>query len=286
MYFSNTDSGASDESESDVWESDEADNDATQSTSEPEEPEIPVAPKKTPAAAKPKPRQPAKRKSVAEIENDSEDDVAKSRSASKRSRRSSQKPNKLKDYNENSEESDEEEEEILSSSSDEDDDDQDTDFKSPGKKMNRKKAPIKKKVVNTKKKTISKRKSNRQSTDEEEAPVKPLTNGTKSNRSSSSRRSRRVDDDNDNLLLLDTVSCYDLLSALAKHDDVWPFDRPVNKVDVPDYYKVIQHPMDLAKVKSKLNLGEYSSNYDFMNDIQLIFRNCDLYNNSGSPIYR
>lgn len=101
------------------------------------------------------------------------------------------------------------------------------------------------------------------------------TNGT-------SRRSRRAGDE----LLLDNVVLYGLLTDIKNHKDSWPFDRPVNKAEVPDYYNVIQRPMDFAKIKSKLNLGEYSSNYDFMSDIQLVFTNCDLYNVNGSEIYQ
>lgn len=101
------------------------------------------------------------------------------------------------------------------------------------------------------------------------------TNGT-------TRRSRRAGDE----LLLDNVVLYGLLTDIKNHKDSWPFDRPVNKAEVPDYYKVINRPMDFAKIKSKLNLGEYSSNYDFMSDIQLVFTNCDLYNTSGSEIYQ
>jgi hypothetical protein len=97
-----------------------------------------------------------------------------------------------------------------------------------------------------------------------------------------SRRSRRAGDE----LLLDNVVLYGLLTDIKNHKDSWPFDRPVNKAEVPDYYNVIQRPMDFAKIKSKLNLGEYASNYDFMNDIQLVFTNCDLYNTSGSEIYQ
>lgn len=108
---------------------------------------------------------------------------------------------------------------------------------------------------------------------EEDDSIK--TNGT-------TRRSRRAGDD----LLLDNVLLYGLLTDIKNHKDSWPFDRPVNKAEVPDYYNVIQRPMDFAKIKSKLNLGEYSSNYDFMSDIQLVFTNCDLYNTSGSEIYQ
>lgn len=101
-----------------------------------------------------------------------------------------------------------------------------------------------------------------------------------SQRLSSSRRNRVSND-----LLLDNVTIYKLLDEISKHKDSWPFVRPVSRSEVPDYYKVIKNPMDLAKIKSKLNMGKYSSNYEVMNDIQLIFENCDLYNQNDSEIY-
>lgn len=105
---------------------------------------------------------------------------------------------------------------------------------------------------------------------------------TESRTSTSNRRARRAVDD----CLLDNISLHALLSDIAKHADSWPFERPVSRSDVPDYYSVIDNPMDFAKIKSKLNLGEYSSNYSMMSDIQQVFTNCDLYNSSGTPIYK
>lgn len=103
---------------------------------------------------------------------------------------------------------------------------------------------------------------------------------TQSGRVSNSRRSRLSAD-----LLLDHVHLIKLLDEVMKHRDAWPFLRPVIKSEVPDYYKVIKNPMDLAKVKSNLNTGKYSSNYEVASDLQLIFKNCDLYNQNGSDIY-
>lgn len=76
-----------------------------------------------------------------------------------------------------------------------------------------------------------------------------------------------------------------LLDEVSKNDNAWPFLRPVSRYEVPDYYKVIKHPMDLAKIKSKLNTGHYSTNSEVMKDIQLIFQNCDMYNQNESDIY-
>lgn len=100
--------------------------------------------------------------------------------------------------------------------------------------------------------------------------------------SSSSRKGRRTGDD----LPLNSVALYTLLDDTLKHPDSWPFDRPVSVKEVPDYYTIIKNPMDFAKIKSKLNMGEYTINEQMMNDIQLVFRNCDLYNTDETEIYR
>lgn len=109
----------------------------------------------------------------------------------------------------------------------------------------------------------------------------PPTPSASSSRLSSSRRNRVSTE-----LLLDHVMLGKLLEEICKHSDAWPFARPVVKSEVPDYYKVIKQPMDLAKIKSNLNVGKYSSNYDVINDLQLIFRNCDLYNSPETEIFQ
>lgn len=100
-----------------------------------------------------------------------------------------------------------------------------------------------------------------------------------SQRTSTSRR-RATED-----LLLDHVAVTKLLDEVCKNENSWPFLRPVSRHEVPDYYKVIKNPMDLAKIKSKLNTGRYTNNSEVMRDIQLIFENCDLYNQNDSEIY-
>ncbi|XP_058840263.1 bromodomain adjacent to zinc finger domain protein 1A isoform X2 [Topomyia yanbarensis] len=100
--------------------------------------------------------------------------------------------------------------------------------------------------------------------------------------SSSSRRARRTADN----LPLNSVALYTLLDDILKHQESWPFDRPVSVKEVPDYYTIIKNPMDFAKIKSKLNMGEYTINEQMMNDVQLVFRNCDLYNTDETEIYQ
>lgn len=121
--------------------------------------------------------------------------------------------------------------------------------------------------------TRSKRK--RHSSDEHTSP------------STSNRRSgrRNVENDDENLVLHAPI-LYKLLDQISKHPASWPFNRPVTLKEVPDYHQIIKNPMDFAKIKSRLNMGHYKTDYDVMNDIQLVFSNCDLYNGSGSEIYR
>ncbi|XP_068152075.1 bromodomain adjacent to zinc finger domain protein 1A [Drosophila tropicalis] len=104
----------------------------------------------------------------------------------------------------------------------------------------------------------------------------------KNNNNNNNRRSgRRTNDD----LPLNSSALYDLLERTMKHKLAWPFLRPVLSSEVPDYHQIVKTPMDLAKVKSKLNMGEYQLNEELLNDIQLVFHNCDLYNVEGNEIY-
>uniref|UniRef100_A0A182W5K3 Bromodomain adjacent to zinc finger domain protein 1A n=1 Tax=Anopheles minimus TaxID=112268 RepID=A0A182W5K3_9DIPT len=99
---------------------------------------------------------------------------------------------------------------------------------------------------------------------------------------SAARRSRRTGED----LPLNSVALYVLIDDILKHPNSWPFNRPVSAKEVPDYYAVIKNPMDFARIKSKLNMGDYKINEQMMSDVQLVFRNCDLYNTDETDVYR
>ena len=83
-----------------------------------------------------------------------------------------------------------------------------------------------------------------------------------------------------------TISLGTLIDEVIKHKNAWPFTKPVSTAEVPDYLEVIKTPMDFSKIKSKLNLGDYSSNEQAMKDVELVFFNCDLYNIANSEIYK
>lgn len=60
-----------------------------------------------------------------------------------------------------------------------------------------------------------------------------------------------------------------------------PFEKPVSLVDFPDYMQYVQEPMDLLTVERKVKLGTaYETPEDFEYDMDLIFKNCEIYNSS------
>ncbi|KAJ3172730.1 Transcriptional activator spt7 [Geranomyces variabilis] len=75
------------------------------------------------------------------------------------------------------------------------------------------------------------------------------------------------------------------LKAYSAHSV--PFLQPVNKREVPDYYDVIKHPMDLGTMTTKLERHQYMSKKEFSDDLALIWNNCLQYNlHPPDNIYR
>lgn len=47
---------------------------------------------------------------------------------------------------------------------------------------------------------------------------------------------------------------------------------------VPDYFEVIEVPMDFTTIKQKLTDGQYTTDEQIMSDAALVFANCYAYN--------
>ena len=56
------------------------------------------------------------------------------------------------------------------------------------------------------------------------------------------------------------------------------YRMPVDQLEHPDYYQVIDTPMDLRTVKEDLLGGNYESPHEFCKDMRLIFINSKNYN--------
>lgn len=84
----------------------------------------------------------------------------------------------------------------------------------------------------------------------------------------------------------DQRRCERLLLYIFCHELSVGFREPVSP-SVPNYYKIIKQPMDLKKVKKKLQLRSsqfYQSTLEFVSDMRLIFKNCAQYNEVGSEM--
>lgn len=77
-----------------------------------------------------------------------------------------------------------------------------------------------------------------------------------------------------------------VLAAVKQHTNAWPFAKPVNALDVPDYYDVIKYPMDLRTMGERLKKDYYVTRRLFMADMARIFSNCRLYNSPDTEYFR
>ncbi|KAL3617730.1 hypothetical protein CASFOL_038051 [Castilleja foliolosa] len=77
-----------------------------------------------------------------------------------------------------------------------------------------------------------------------------------------------------------------ILDRLQKKDTYGAFSEPVDLDELPDYYEVIEQPMDFFTVRDKLDSGAYKSLQEFEADVYLICSNAMEYNAPGTVYYR
>nr|XP_057929888.1 bromodomain testis-specific protein isoform X2 [Doryrhamphus excisus] len=77
-----------------------------------------------------------------------------------------------------------------------------------------------------------------------------------------------------------------LLKVLWKHQFSWPFRQPVDAVTLrlPDYYTIIQKPMDMGTIKMRLQNKYYWKALECIQDFNTMFTNCYVYNKPGDDI--
>ncbi|XP_058823523.1 protein polybromo-1 isoform X2 [Topomyia yanbarensis] len=61
-------------------------------------------------------------------------------------------------------------------------------------------------------------------------------------------------------------------------------EKPSKKL-YPDYYQVIQHPIDMMTIEHNMKADRYNTLDDVVGDYRLMFSNCRKYNEEGSQIY-
>ncbi|KZT33790.1 hypothetical protein SISSUDRAFT_1027315 [Sistotremastrum suecicum HHB10207 ss-3] len=70
----------------------------------------------------------------------------------------------------------------------------------------------------------------------------------------------------------------ELRTVTLDNRDAEVFLKPVSRAEVPDYFDVIQNPMDLSTMLKKVKQKSYKSKRDFADDLNLIWDNCFKYN--------
>lgn len=82
--------------------------------------------------------------------------------------------------------------------------------------------------------------------------------------------------------------CSSVLKKLMGHRDGWVFNEPVDTVALAlsDYHRVIEKPMDLGTIKSKLDKNQYNSAKQFASDVRLTFHNAMKYNPQGHDVHK
>jgi len=80
--------------------------------------------------------------------------------------------------------------------------------------------------------------------------------------------------------------CLPLVKHLINHEDGWVFRDAVDPVElgIPDYFDVVENPMDLTLVVNKLEDGAYKDAVSFEMDTKLVFKNAILFNGEESDV--
>lgn len=67
-------------------------------------------------------------------------------------------------------------------------------------------------------------------------------------------------------------------NEMRSMSDTEAFHLPVNSKNVPDYYTIIKQPMDLQTLRKNIRSKKYKNREDFMQDVNLIWKNSEIYN--------
>ncbi|KAI3928563.1 hypothetical protein MKW98_024164 [Papaver atlanticum] len=77
-----------------------------------------------------------------------------------------------------------------------------------------------------------------------------------------------------------------ILDKLQRKDTYDVFAQPVDPDELPDYYDVIEHPMDFGTIRKKLAGGTYSNLEEFENDVHLVCSNAMQYNAAETVYFK
>jgi len=76
-----------------------------------------------------------------------------------------------------------------------------------------------------------------------------------------------------------------VLNQVRNHNAAWPFLKPVDRAEVPDYYDHIKYPMDLKTMTERLKSNYYCNKRLYIADMKRMFANCRAYNAPDTEYY-
>ena len=77
-----------------------------------------------------------------------------------------------------------------------------------------------------------------------------------------------------------------ILNQVKQHANAWPFLKPVDPAEAPDYLQTIKFPMDLKTIGDRLKNRYYHHKRLFIADFQRMFENCRNYNAPSTEYYK
>lgn len=77
-----------------------------------------------------------------------------------------------------------------------------------------------------------------------------------------------------------------MMNVLTKHASAMIFNQPVDpdQLGIKDYFDIIVKPMDFGTIKENLKKHTYFTMRNFLEDVELVFENCLLYNGENSQV--
>ncbi|XP_065843012.1 ATPase family AAA domain-containing protein 2-like isoform X2 [Oscarella lobularis] len=109
-------------------------------------------------------------------------------------------------------------------------------------------------------------------------PAHPSIPIVDTKRELSEKEKRRLEKERESTLRELRIFLRDLTNRLLADRKFTRFAKPVDKEDAPDYFEVIQNPMNLSMIMKKVDQGGYATPKQWLNDITLIRDNCFEYN--------
>eukprot|EP01114_Cavostelium_apophysatum_P014276 TRINITY_DN3658_c0_g1_i1.p1 TRINITY_DN3658_c0_g1~~TRINITY_DN3658_c0_g1_i1.p1 ORF type:complete len:928 (+),score=296.49 TRINITY_DN3658_c0_g1_i1:268-3051(+) len=83
------------------------------------------------------------------------------------------------------------------------------------------------------------------------------------------------------------LTLQEVVEKIRVHDASWPFHKPVDRTEVPDYYDIIKDPIDLEMITKRVFAGNYYITKEiFLADVKRMCDNCRVYNHPETEYYK